>query len=156
MAGIFFPKEGPVFTKVIQSLLLTGNSLRLLVFGTNLIACRCQCSLARHATAIARSPFTSWSLDRYRLRHRRCYSQISKPALSRLPPPSLARLPAPACHRHRMLAIAAIVATQACSPLPPRCAASTFSLAAPPTPALDLPRSLSLPRIVKWQEYIKL
>ena len=37
--------------KVFQSLLLTGNSFRLLVFRTNLIAFRCQCSLARRATA---------------------------------------------------------------------------------------------------------
>ena len=42
-------------TKVFQSQLLTGNSFRLLVFGTYLIACSCQFSLARRATAIARS-----------------------------------------------------------------------------------------------------
>ena len=39
--------------KVFQSLLLTGNNIRLHVFETNLIAFRCQCLHARSASAIA-------------------------------------------------------------------------------------------------------
>ena len=60
--------------KVFQSLLLTGSSFRLLVFGTNLIAFRCQCSLAHSATAFARSPSTFWSMARHPLRHRRLFA----------------------------------------------------------------------------------
>ena len=73
--------------KVFQSLLLTGNSFRLLVFGTN--AFRCHCSLARRATAIARSPSTFWSLTRHRLCHRRCYCPAGELVLSRSPLPML-------------------------------------------------------------------
>ena len=125
--------------KVFQSLLLTGNSFQLLVFGSNLIAWRCQCSLARRATAIARSQSTSWSLARHRLRHSRRYCPAGELALSPPPSPGLslqtpasshasagelswqARLPAPSRLRLRLLAITAIAATQACSPSAPRC-----------------------------------
>ena len=43
--------------KVFQFLLFTGNSFRLLVFGTNLIACRCQCSPARRPSLARSAPF---------------------------------------------------------------------------------------------------
>ena len=77
--------------------------------GTNLIAFRCQCSLARRATAFARWPSTFWSLARHPLRHRRRYCPAGELALS---PPRYsrwrARLPAPSRRRRRLLAITAI------------------------------------------------
>ena len=123
--------------KVFQSLLLTGNSFRLLVYGTNLIACCCQRLLARQATAIARSagfflvarptsasPSPSLLLPCRRARAVATATAVAAAAsdlafasageLSRR-----ARLPVPS--RRRQLAITAIAATQASSPSAARC-----------------------------------
>ena len=106
--------------KEFQTLLLTGNSFRLLIFGTNLIACRCQCSRARRATAIARSPSTFWSLARHLLRHRRRYCPVGELVLSPPPSESVAVTTAAgefACQR--LLAVAA--AGLPSQPSPPLC-----------------------------------
>ena len=108
------------------------RKFRLRVDGTNLIACRCQCSLARHATAVDRSQCTFWSLARHLLCHLRLCCPAGELALLPPPLPSLqqqasslasagelsqrARLPEPSHHSSRWLAVTAIAATQAFSP----------------------------------------
>ena len=142
--------------KVFQCLLLTGNRFRLLVFGTNLIAFCCQCSLARSATAhghcsladhflVARS--TSASPSPSLLPGRRacavattvtvdravgelaCQRRRAQPASSFAS--AFSPSPPPACHhshcRHSsLLALSSMLQ------------ASLFSLAARPPPARDL------------------
>ena len=154
LLGQWFSHVGVAHTnsvaKVFQSLLLTGNSFRLLVFGTNLIAFRCQRSLVRSATAFARPPSTFWTAGSTSAFRRR-YCPAGELALSPPPSPSLpplasllasacelsqrARLPAPSRRRRRLLATTTITATQACSPSAPCCrqASSMLQASNPPS-----------------------
>ena len=127
--------------KVFQYLLLTGNSFRLLVFGTNLIASVASASLIavpRHS--LAGSPLFGRSLDvRFAIAAATVLGELvlsPPPSLSLQPPASSlasASSPSPpqACHHsHRrhsgLLALSSILQ------------ASIFSLAARPTPLLAI------------------
>ena len=120
MLGQWFSHSSVAHTnsvaKVFQSLLLTGNSFRLLVFGTNLIAFRCQCSLARRAIrSLAVHFLVAGSTSAFRRR----YCPAGELALSPPPSPSLqplasllasacepswrAPLPAPSRRRRRLV-----------------------------------------------------